>query len=121
MYTLLCMQSGHAIMQNWKMLCIELHSCVRIRGRWKEVCMPCKELENFDHYFQVWKNVIIEQAQFDSQYQQEGKTSEQHITQCTVASYLASQLAFCMWKIAGFKEEMIRYCVMVGIRDKSSS
>ena len=36
-------------------------------------------LENFDQFFQVRKNVIIERARFNSQSQQDGETAEQYI------------------------------------------
>ena len=72
-----------------------------------------KVLENFDQFFQVRKNVIIERARFNSRHQQEGETSEQYITA------LYRLVETCNY--AGLKEEMIRDRLVVGIRDKSLS
>ena len=72
-----------------------------------------KVLENFDQFFQVRKNVIIERAQFNSWHQQEGETSEQYIT----ALYHLAETS----NYAGLKEEMIRDRLVVGIRDKTLS
>ena len=70
-------------------------------------------LENFDKIFQVWKNVIIERAWFNSWHQQEGETSEQYITA------LYHLVETCNY--AGLREEIIRDRLVVGIRDKSLS
>ena len=68
-------------------------------------------LENFDKIFQVWKNIIIERARFNSRHQQEGETSEQYITA------LYHLVETC--NSAGLREEIIRDRLVVGIRDKS--
>ena len=70
-------------------------------------------LENFNQFFQVRKNVIIERARFNSRNQQEGETSEQYIA----ALYRLAETC----NYAGLKEEMIRDRLVVGIRDKSVS
>ena len=68
-------------------------------------------LENFDQVFQVRKNITIQRARFNSRHQQEGETSEQHITA------LYHLVETCNY--ASLKEEMIRDCLVVGIRDQS--
>ena len=70
-------------------------------------------LENFNQFFQVRKYVIIERAQFNSLHQQEGETFKQYIS----ALYRLAETC----NYAGLKEEMIRDCLVVGIRDKSLS
>ena len=67
--------------------------------------------DKFDQFFQVWKNVIIERARFNSRSQQEGESSEQYIA---ALYHIAESREY-----GGLKDEMIRDRLVVGIRDKS--
>ena len=62
-----------------------------------------------DVFFQVRRNVIYEWARFSSSLQQEGKKVEQHIVNlCNLAEN---------GEYGAMKEELIRDCLVVGIRD----
>ena len=68
-------------------------------------------MAKYDEYFKVRRNVIYERARFNHRSQQPGETSEQ----------------FIMYELADncdygdLRDEMIRDCIVVGIRDTNLS
>ena len=70
-------------------------------------------LEKFDAFFQVRKNVIYKRARFDCRNQQDGETAEQYI----MALY--DLIEFCEY--GELKNEILRDCLVVGIRDGALS
>ena len=70
-----------------------------------------KVLEKFDEFFAVRRNVIFERARFNKRTQQQGESAEDYIT---VLHQLADTCEY-----GDLKEEMIRDCLVVGIRDEA--
>ena len=70
-------------------------------------------MAKLDGYFQVRKNTIYERARFNCRNQLEGESVEQ----CITAIY--GLIGNC--KYGPFKEELLRDCVVVGIRDTALS
>ena len=69
-----------------------------------------KVLETFDEFFAVRRNVIFERTRFNRCTQQQGKSAEDYIT---VLHQLADTCEY-----GDIKGEMIRDCLVVGIRDE---
>ena len=70
-------------------------------------------LSKFDSFFQVTKNVILEQDRFNRRIQQEGESAEQYI------AALYNLAESCEYDT--MKSELIRDCLVVSIRDISLS
>ena len=70
-------------------------------------------MNKFDAYFQVRKNVIFERARFNRRNQLPGETAEEYVT------VLFNLVESCNYN--NFKEEMLRDCLVVGIRDTALS
>ena len=66
-------------------------------------------LSKFNAFFQVCKNVIVERARFNRRNQLETESTEQFIT---VLYSLAENCEY-----GALKNEMIRDCLVVGVRD----
>ena len=72
-------------------------------------------IASFDEYFGVRRNIIFERAQFNSRKQQPGESAEQYI----LALYtLAGR---CGYATREQKEQDIRDCLVIGIRDAQFS
>ena len=66
---------------------------------------------SFDAFFKVRKNVIFERARFNRRSQKPGESAEQFITS------LYSLAENCAY--GDLRNEMIRDCIVVGIRDEA--
>lgn len=68
-------------------------------------------LGKFDSFFKVRRNIIFERTKFNRRIQKEHESTEQFITS------LYSLAETCDY--GNLKEEMIRDCITVGIRDQA--
>ena len=73
-----------------------------------------KVMHKLDEFFKVRRNVIFERARFSRRDQLPGETAEEYITA------LYSMIDACEYD-ERFKDEMLRDCLVVGIRDKALS
>ncbi len=70
-------------------------------------------MEKFDEFFKVRQNIIFERARFNQRNQLPGETAEKYIAELYC---LADNCNY-----GNFKDEMIRYRLVVGIQDQKTS